>query len=86
MQSSFFEDMVAEVLALTGEDSSVKVRRVLRNSCMLSSDVSAAYDPLYPEVFEKKNTAYFGRGLVLNTQEAVERMEQVMLTQSMLRK
>ena len=66
MQSSFFEDMVAEVLALTGEDSPVKVRRVLRNSCMLSSDVSAAYDPLYPEVFEKKNTAYFGRGLVLN--------------------
>lgn len=66
MQSSFFEDMVAEVLALTGEDSPVKVRRALRNSCMLSSDVSAAYDPLYPEVFEKKNTAYFGRGLVLN--------------------
>ena len=60
------EDMVAAVLALTGEDSPVKVRRVLRNSCMLSSDVSAAYDPLYPEVFEKKNTAYFGRGLVLN--------------------
>ena len=55
MQSSFFEDMVAEVLALTGEDSPVKVRRALRNSCMLSSDVSAAYDPLYPEVFEKKN-------------------------------
>ena len=47
--------MVAEVLALTGEDSPVKVRRVLRNSCMLSSDVSAAYDPLYPEVFEKKS-------------------------------
>lgn len=66
MQSSFFEDMVSEILALTGEDSPVKVRRVLRNSCMLSSDVSAAYDPLYPEVFEKKNTAYFGRGLVLN--------------------
>ena len=66
MQSSFFEDMVAAVLALTGEDSPVKVRRVLRNFCMLSSDVSAAYDPLYPEVFEKKNTAYFGRGLVLN--------------------
>ena len=87
MQSNFFEDMVAEVLALTGEDSPVKVRRVLRNSCMLSSDVSAAYDPLYPEVFEKKNTAYFGRGLVLNKyQEAVERMEQMMLTQSMLRK
>ena len=61
MQSSFFEDMVAAVLALTGEDSPVKVRRVLRNFCMLSSDVSAAYDPLYPEVFEKKNTAYFGR-------------------------
>ena len=58
--------MVAEVQALTGEDSPGKVRRALRNSCMLSSDVSAAYDPLYPEVFEKKNTAYFGRGLVLN--------------------
>ena len=87
MQSSFFEDMVAEVLALTGEDSPVKVRRVLRNSCMLSSDVSAAYDPLYPEVFEKKNTAYFGRGLVLNKYTGSRgKNGTVMLTQSMLRK
>ena len=66
MQSNFFEDMVAEVLALTGEESPVKVRRVLRNSCMLSSDVSAAYDPMYADVFEKRSSAFFGKGLVFN--------------------
>ena len=33
---------------------------------MLSSDVSAAYDPLYASCFEKKNSAYFGKGLVFN--------------------
>lgn len=66
MESRFFEDMVAEIAALAEGESMVKVRRILRNSYMLSSDVSAAYDPLYPSVFEKKNTAYFGRGLVIN--------------------
>lgn len=66
MHSRFFEDTVAEIMELTGNGSAVKVRRALRQSKMLSSDVSAAYDPLYASAFEKKNTAYFGRGLVLN--------------------
>ena len=66
MHSRFFENVVAELVAMTDGESELQVRRALQNSRMLSSDVSAAYDPLYPEVFEKKNTAYFGRGLVLN--------------------
>lgn len=65
MQSRFFENTVAEVVALTGGDA-LQVRRALKNSAMLSSDVSAAYDPLYADAFEKKNSAYFGRGIVLN--------------------
>ena len=64
MQSMFFENMTAEVLALCGLESNLAVRRCLQNSKMLSSDVNAAYDPLFPEVYEKKNTAFFGRGLV----------------------
>ena len=57
---------VAELMALTEDGNPLKVRRALRNSYMLSSDVSAAFDPLYADAFEKKNTAYFGRGLVFN--------------------
>ena len=49
-----------------GDYSDIKVRRALSNSRMLSSDVSAAYDPMFESVFEKNNTAYFGRGLVFN--------------------
>lgn len=66
MESKFFENAVAELVALTVGESSLKVRRALQNSFMLSSDVSAAYDPMYANAFEKKNTAYFGRGLCLN--------------------
>ncbi|MBS6723140.1 MAG: aminopeptidase [Clostridiales bacterium] len=66
MQSMFFENAVAEILALLGTDSNLAVRRTLAWSKMLSSDVSAAYDPAYSEAFEKKNSAYFGKGLVLN--------------------
>lgn len=66
MESKFFENAVAELVALTVGESSLKVRRALQNSYMLSSDVSAAYDPMYANAFEKKNTAYFGRGLCLN--------------------
>lgn len=66
MQSMFFENAVAELLALTGTDSNLAVRRTLARSKMLSSDVSAAYDPAYSEAFEKKNCAFFGKGLVLN--------------------
>ena len=66
MQSMFFENMVAEVLALSGEESGLALRRTLARSKMLSSDVSAAYDPAYSEAFEKKNCAFLGQGLVIN--------------------
>ena len=66
MQSRFFENTVAELLNAMGEYSELKVRRTLANSRMLSSDVSAAFDPMYESVFEKNNTAYFGKGLVFN--------------------
>lgn len=66
MNSRFFENTVAEIMALTGHYSELKLRRALANSMMLSSDVSAAYDPNYPSVFERKNTAYLGHGITLN--------------------
>lgn len=66
MQSRFFEDTVCELLHLAGGYSELSLRRAMRHSKMLSSDVSAAYDPNYPEVTEKRNAAYFGKGLVFN--------------------
>ncbi len=66
MQSRFFENTVAELLDRMGEYSDLKVRRTLANSKMLSSDVSAAFDPLFEGVYEKKNTAFFGKGIVFN--------------------
>ena len=66
MQSRFFENMVAEVMDRCGNYSELGLRRALANSYMLSSDVSAAYDPNYASVFEKKNAAYFGKGMVFN--------------------
>jgi aspartyl aminopeptidase len=66
MQSRFFENTVAEVMELTGDYSELKLRRALSRCRMLSSDVSAAYDPLYASSFEKKNSAYFGKGIVFN--------------------
>lgn len=66
MKSHFFENMVAELLDRMGEYSELKLRRVLANSKMLSSDVSAAFDPIYASAFEKKNAAYFGKGIVFN--------------------
>ncbi|AOR24189.1 aminopeptidase [Clostridium taeniosporum] len=66
MQSKFFENIVAEVLDKVEGFSDIKLRRCLTNSKMLSSDVSAAFDPNYPSVMEKKNSAFFGRGMVFN--------------------
>lgn len=66
MQSNFFENTVAELLEAMGCYSGLALRRTLKNSFMLSSDVSAGYDPAYGECFEKKNAAYLGRGIVLN--------------------
>ena len=66
MESRFFENTVAEVMNAAGDYSELKLRRALKNSCVLSSDVSAAYDPNFPSVMTKHNSAYFGRGLVFN--------------------
>lgn len=65
MQSKFFENMVAEVMDRMDDYSELKLRRALSNSKMLSSDVTSAFDPNYASVSEKKNTAYFGCGMVL---------------------
>lgn len=66
MQSKFFENTVTELINLEGDYSEIKVKRCLANSSMLSSDVSAAFDPLYSSAFEKKNAAFMGQGLVFN--------------------
>ena len=66
MHSKFFENTVAEVMDRKGEYSELKLKRALQNSAMLSADVTAAFDPNYPGACEKKNTAYFGRGLVFS--------------------
>ncbi len=66
MQSKFFENTVAEVMDRAGQYSELKLRRALANSKMLSSDVSAGYDPLYASAFEKKNAAFMGKGMVFN--------------------
>ncbi|MFT8315822.1 MAG: aminopeptidase [Clostridium sp.] len=66
MHSKFFENATAEVMECAGDYSDIKLKRALANSKMLSSDVSAAFDPNYPSVMEKKNTAYLGKGVVFN--------------------
>lgn len=66
MHSRFFENAVAELMNLTGEYSELNVRRCLANCCMLSSDVSAGFDPSYASCFEKKNAAFLGKGMVFN--------------------
>jgi len=66
MTSLFFENTMAEIMELAGEPGMLPLRRALAASCMLSSDVSAGFDPTFSSVFEPKNSAYFGRGLVFN--------------------
>lgn len=66
MESMFFENTIAEVMELAGEGGTLKLHRALAASKMLSSDVSAGIDPAYESVFEPKNAAYVGRGLVFN--------------------
>ena len=66
MHSKFFENIVAELIDRVEGYNDLKLRRCLTNSTMLSSDVSAAFDPHYPSVMEKKNSAYFGHGIVFN--------------------
>ena len=66
MRSHFFENAVAEVMNLTGDYNELNLRRCLSKSCMLSSDVSSAFDPSYASSFDKKNVAYLGGGMVFN--------------------
>lgn len=66
MSSRFFENVMAELLSLAGEPGDLPLRRCLAASRMLSSDVSAGYDPLYAAAFEPRNSAYMGRGLTFN--------------------
>ena len=66
MKSMFFENALIEVMALAGQYSELAYRRCLANSCMLSSDVSSAFDPTYAASFDKKNVAFLGGGMVFN--------------------
>lgn len=66
MQSKTFENTVAELLNGMGDYSELALRRCLSNSKMLSSDVSAAFDPTFKAAYEPKNAAYFGKGMVFN--------------------
>ena len=64
MRSRFFENMLAEIMNCMGVYSELALRRCLASSKMLSSDVSAAFDPAYASAFDKKNAAYCGKGIV----------------------
>lgn len=66
MRSRFFEDVMAEILTLAGETDALALRRCLARSNMLSSDVSAAYDPSFASVYETKNSCFLGHGLTFN--------------------
>ena len=66
MKSRFFENTLAELLNACGQYSELALRRALKNSFMLSSDVSSAYDALYANAFDKNNVAYLGKGMVFN--------------------
>ena len=66
MQSHFFENVVAELLNLQGDYSDLKLRRCMAASRMLSSDVNAAYDPLFADAFEKRSASFMGRGVVFS--------------------
>ena len=66
MRSHFFENALAELMALCGEEGDLKLRRAMKNSRMLSCDVSAGFDPNFASVFEAKNAAFLGRGVCFN--------------------
>ncbi len=66
MQSRFFEDTTADLLDALGCYSELNLRRILKRTKVLSSDVSAAFDPNYPDVMDKNNCAYLGLGPVFN--------------------
>lgn len=63
MESLFFENTIADIINLLGEYSNLKLRHCLKNSKMLSSDVTAAFDPNRPTPFNKNTEAFLGRGI-----------------------
>ena len=65
-QSKWFENVIAELINLTTRYSELKVRHALENTKMLSSDVSAGFDPLFAYVNDPKNSAYLGKGICFN--------------------
>lgn len=65
-QSLFFENAILDILALQGYTTLKDLRTTLANTKMLSSDVSAGFDPLFANVNDPKNAAYLGRGIVFN--------------------
>ncbi len=66
MESRFFENIVAEILNLQDENySGLKVKRALANSKVLSADTVGAFDPNYPDVLDKKNSSFLGKGITL---------------------
>ena len=66
MHSAYFDHVVAKMLEMQGETGITAFNDCMDHSMMLSSDVSVAFDPLYPEVTEPKNSAYFGKGICFN--------------------
>lgn len=66
MQGRFFENMTAHLIALQEDYSDLKLRDALDNSKMLSGDVNGAYDPNFPEVWEKQNTAKVAEGITIS--------------------
>ncbi|MCR5302048.1 MAG: aminopeptidase [Lachnospiraceae bacterium] len=66
MTSLFFENTIAKLIDKEGTYSELKLRDCLANSCMLSSDVNAAYDPSYASSFDKRNASYMGGGMVFS--------------------
>lgn len=66
MEAHFFENMVAEVIAASGNYSELKVRRALANSKCLSADVAPAIDPDYKDTMEPLNSALLGHGICMS--------------------
>ena len=64
MQSSFFENTVAELIERQEKDArDIMVRRALERSTMLSADVTAAADPHFPDVDSTGNEARLHKGV-----------------------
>lgn len=63
--SRFFENTVAELVALQGPYSDLELRRAFRKTEVLSADVGAAFDPTFPSVHDKKNASFAGNGVQL---------------------